>query len=63
MTAMKSSQLSAAATIADCVVRFSAVAAATRKSPENSWDTQVSAVLGMSHKSLSKSNLIDLYIV
>lgn len=58
MTAMKSSQLSAAATIADCVVRFSAVAAATRKFPESSWVTQVRAVLGMSHKSLSSSNLI-----
>lgn len=42
MTAMKSSPLSAAATIADCVVRFSAAAAATRKSLESSWVTQVS---------------------
>lgn len=57
MTAMKSSPLSDAATIADCVVRFSAVAAATRKSLESSWVTQVSAVPG--HKSLSNSKLIN----
>lgn len=59
MTAMKSSQHSDAATIADCVVRFSAVAAATRKYLESSWVTQVSAVLGLSHKTLSTSSLIN----
>lgn len=42
MTAMRSSQLSADATTADCVVRSSAAAAATRRSLGSSWGTRVS---------------------
>lgn len=60
MTAMKSLLLSAAATIADCVVRSSAVAAVTRKFLASSWVTQVSAPLGIGHQSGSDSKLNGL---
>lgn len=56
---MKSSLPSVAAIIADCVVRSSAVAAVTRKSPGSSWVTQVNSLLGISHQSVSDSKLIN----
>lgn len=67
MTAMRSSQLSDAATTVDCVVRSSAAAAATRRSLGSSWGTRVSGTprirqLGMDSMATCFASFLQIFI-